>query len=488
MSRSALQPEEVRHLLRRLAFTTTPDAERDLRGQSVEAAFDVLAAAARKAAPPDPPDCAKGVWTNTSFRTTRMSSAEYQTLRAAQVESNQRDITQLRQWWLRELIGGPAPLRENLVVFLHGTIGSSSGSADMPQAIHGHNALLRRSALGTIPALLEALVSDPAMMIQIGMDDYTLDKLAEKPPNFRPAKLMLDNWTVGAGEYTDADLFSLARALTGWLLVAPPGHEPKEPPDASAFTSARRAGLSPVFDRLKADDRPKTILGTTEPFDARSAVRFLARHPATARRFSRRLIEYFGVVDPAKRLEGQLVETYRATDGSIEALVKQIVRAGEFWSDDSRWSLIKSPVHLAVGACRQLEISEPPLAGIGAWLIASGQKLFDTPNFGDGGWPGQRAWVTPPDRLAVRYQLGVILSGRSPELGFTATGAAAGIGSDVPGNAVRGASTGALLARLDPAPGIDVRDLERRLPAGDAKTGASAVVRQLMATPQYQLA
>ena len=52
------------------------------------------------------------------------------------------------------------------MLFLHGTIGSSTGSADMPQAIHANNALLRQSSLGTIPALLEALVVDPAMMIR----------------------------------------------------------------------------------------------------------------------------------------------------------------------------------------------------------------------------------------------------------------------------------------------------------------------------------
>ena len=223
MSTTDLRPDESRHLLRRLAFTATPDAERTIRGKSVDAALDTLIAAANKTPPPAPPDCVRSVWTNSALRTARMSSKKYQALRAAQTESNQRDITELRQWWLRELVAGASPFRENLVLFLHGTIGSSTGSADMPQAIHAHNALLRQSSLGTIPALLEALVVDPAMMIQVGIDDYTRDKLAEKPPNLRPARLILDNWTVGSGGYTDADVVSLARALTGWLLVAPPG-------------------------------------------------------------------------------------------------------------------------------------------------------------------------------------------------------------------------------------------------------------------------
>ncbi len=200
------------------------------------------------------------------------------------------------------------------------------------------------------------------------------------------------------------------------------------------------------------------------------------------------MIKYFGVVDPARRLETELVETYRISGGSLEALVRGVVRSPEFWSDDSRWSLIKSPVQLAVGACRQLEISEPPLAEIGSWLIASGQKLFDTPNFGDGGWPGQQAWVSPPDRLAVRYQLGFVLSGRSPQLGLTATGAGTATTAPVPGKALNGTSASDLLTRLDPAPGVDRAEIDRRLAARGKATGASDAVRHIVATPQYQLA
>ena len=145
-------------------------------------------------------------------------------------------------------------------------------------------------------------------------------------------------------------------------------------------------------------------------------------------------------------------------------------------------------MQLAVGACRQLEISEPPLAEIGSWLIASGQKLFDTPNFGDGGWPGQQAWVSPPDRLAVRYQLGHVLSGRSPQLGLTATGAGPATTEPVAGKALTAASAADLLGRLDPAPGVDRADVDRRLTAGGKGRGASDAVRHIVATPQYQLA
>jgi uncharacterized protein (DUF1800 family) len=483
-----MESADVRHLLRRLAFAATPEAERTVGRMSVSAAFDSMLGAARNAAAPEPPDVARPVWTNTALRLVGMSTAQYRARYAAQVEVSLREIERLRQWWLREMIAGPAPLRENLVLFFHGTLGSSSGSVDMPQALHACNALIRRSCLGTIPSLLEQLVTDPAMMIQIGMDEHRRDPKDQKLSD-RPAKLILDNWTVGAGEYSEADVAGLSRALTGWVTVAPPGHEPTEQVDPTTFRSARRVGLVPIFESAHFEKGPKTILGTTSDFDARSAMRFLARHPATARRFSRRLIAHLGVEDPNRRLEEQLVETYRTTDGSIEALLRAIVVSDAFWASDSRWQLIKSPVHLAVGACRQLGLTDPPLAEISQWLTATGQRLFDTPDFGDSSWTGQDAWVTPPDRLAVRYQLASVLAGRMPQLGVEA--AAAGASSSprlvLPGS-LRSASLRALIARLDPAPGLEPSAIERRIStvASDVRAGEAA--RQIVATPQYQLA
>ena len=137
----------------------------------------------------------------------------------------------------------------------------------------------------------------------------------------------------------------------------------------------------------------------------------------------------------------------------MAALLIEIVTSDEFWSPASRWALIKSPVHLAVGACRQLEVTALPLADISRWLTACGQTLFDTPNGGEGGWRGHDEWLKPAERLAVRYQLPFVLAGRMPQLGIQAADRTARpvglpVGTFMPGVSPRTAVT-----RLDPAPG-----------------------------------
>lgn len=481
-ARAKLTADDGRHLLRRLAFAATPPLERLVRGRSAEAALEALLSESRRAPLPTAPDVVRQSWANPALRLPGMTDEQYDTLRVAQVTSKQQDCDLIRQWWLAEMIRGNAPLRETLVLFFEGTFGSSTELIDAPHAIHGRNALFRRRCLDTIPALLEELIVDPGMMMQIGMDEHFRARVSD-----RPAKLILDHWTVGAGAYSDSDVENLSRALTGWRLTAAPGREPQTTPDARAVRAGRRTGLTATFVPEQADTRTKTILGTAGNFDAHSAIRLLARHPATARRFSQRLLQHLGVEVRGDGLVSALASTYQSTDGSISALLHGIVRSEEFWSSASRWALIKSPVHMAVAACRQLELTTPPLSEIAAWMKASGQILFDTPNGGEGGWPGQEAWVTPPDRLAVRYQLPVVLSGRSPLLGIRAPGtniATAPITLPLSGTLATG-SADALLARLDPAPGLTASDVR---PAAGGSIAQSDVIRRIMMTPQFQLA
>lgn len=482
---TSLQADDARHLLRRLTFASTPDAERLITGKSVDAAFTVLVASTRQADTPAPPPFATRPWTNTALRTPGMTSQQYQALRLMQSEQSLREVEELRRWWLREMIVGTAPLRENLVLFMQGTLGSSS-FGDAPQAIHDANASMRSAALDKIPVLLEQLVAEPQMILQLGIDEYRPDKDGKLFD--RPARLVLDNWTVGTGEYTERDVAELSRAMTGWMLRPPKG-QPEVPVDTETFRSARRTGLEPNFEREYFDDKDKTILGKTGNFDSRSAIRYLSRLPATARRYSRLLIAYFGVADPDRELEARVTQTYRSTDGSMEAMLRDIVLSKQFWSQESRWALIKSPVHLVVGACRQLQIGQPPMRAVSTWLLATGQQLFDTPNFGDAGWAGQEAWVTPPDRLLVRYELAQVLGGHVPALGVrpsSATGSGESAGQ--PGSAWSALSVADVLARLDPAPGIDRSVIERNASNAKSDEKAAHAVQRILSTLEYQMA
>lgn len=484
----ALTHPQLRHLLRRLVFTATPEYERRLSGLDAGSVFDELWSASAVASAGEPEPILPQPWRNTALAYRALETEEREVRRAAQLEAHRRQTAELRAAWLGHMIASGAPLRENLVLFFHGFFGSSSTAVEIPQALEQRNALMRSAAMTSMPALLDQLVLDPAMMIQIGMDGHGPDRVSD-----RPAKLILEHWTVGPGGYTDADVGELSSALTGWSLGAAEGAETVSAAELDPAASAieRRSGLNVRFDPSRHESGPKTLLGVTREFDARSALRDLALRPATARRVGRALLEYFGVVDPEQRLADRLASVYLETQGDLRTLLRTVVTSSEMWSEASRWSLIKSPVHLAVAACRQLEMANPPLSALTGWLEAAGQALFDTPNNGEGGWPGHDAWITPPDRLAIRYQLPHVLAGAPLALGLAAPSApraASEQQAEPEAGTDRDSTTLAaetLLDRLDPAPGLALDTLERRAARCGGTLGFAGVV---MATPHYQLA
>jgi len=135
-----------------------------------------------------------------------------------------------------------------------------------------------------------------------------------------------------------------------------------------------------------------------------------------------------------------------------------------------------------------LEYTEPPLAALSAWLVSTGQTLFQTPNFGDMGWPGHEDWVTPAERLAVRYQLASVLMGNMPRLGIATTEAAPPAAKQSFGRRLQNTTAAALLERLDPAPGVELSEIERRVASVASESRIDETIKQILATRQYQLA
>lgn len=436
MTPRSLTSDDVRHLVRRLSFAAQPRDVDELTGLDVEAAFSAL-------------------WS----RSAAFGAAPY-----SSEPANLASIASLRQAWMRRLTTSPAGLRENLALFLHGLFGSSAETVDDVAALAVRNDLLHDACVGRFNDLLERLVLDPAMMLQTGLDRHGPFRVSD-----RPAVLILEHWSVGAGRYEPADVGALSSALTGWRVERPDGN------DAGVVRAS-------VFDAANHEAGPKTILGTTGDFDARSAVRMLADLSATAQRVSRWLLDYLGVDDASGMAAQAMEQAWADSDGAMEAVLRAAVISNSFWSETSRWSLIKSPAHLAAGVCRQLEIESPPLAALDRWCDACGQRLFETPNNGEGGWPGGRDWVTPADRLALRYELFDALGGQAPPPPVDE--------SSVPPRAIEpaiGMSASEIIERLDAAPGLDAQSLstQARLGAGDP---AARLIAAILATPHYQLA
>jgi uncharacterized protein (DUF1800 family) len=457
------------HLLRRFAFAATPANDSTLDGLDRNRAFAALWAASANASEPARPDFLAPVWRNSALAHSNLTKADLDTRRESQLREHQQQTELLRQAWIEQMVRGPA-LRETLTLFFHGFFGSSSAAVEIPQALY------QRLCMTSLPELLEALVLDPAMMLQIGMHGHTLERVSD-----RPAKLILDFWTVGEGAYSNRDLEELSRSLTGWSLGDPENTAATDL-DRTAPRISLLTGLTPRFNGDDFDPDPKTLFGATYDFDARSAIRLLALQPATAERFAVHLIDYFGVADRDGALRARLKTVYLSSKGSMREVLSALATSDAFWSEESRWSLIKSPVHLVVSACRPFGAQSLPLPALSRWLTACGQTLFDTANNGEGGWAGGQAWITPANRLAIRYQLPRILAGEAPVLSMQSSRESGPTAPALNISVLQTQDARELVRRFDPAVGFELDRLTAR------ERAAWSTIRAVMASPHFQLA
>jgi uncharacterized protein (DUF1800 family) len=83
-------------------------------------------------------------------------------------------------------------------------------------------------------------------------------------------------------------------------------------------------------------------------------LRYLARHPSTARAIARKIAVRFVADDPSSQLVNRLASVYLRNDTSIRATVEAVFRSTEFW--DAVGTRMRRPLEDAVGALRVLDV------------------------------------------------------------------------------------------------------------------------------------
>jgi hypothetical protein len=280
-----------------------------------------------------------------------------------------QNIEDVQTWWLYRMARTRRPLAEKMTLFWHGHFAVSNAKVANPQAMHNHLALLREHGLGSFRDLLMGVSRDPAMLIWL--DGNTNRKGA---PNENYGRELLELFTLGIGNYSEADVATAARAFTGWNLQ----------------------GAEFFFNKNQHDAGLKTFLGQTGPFDGGDVVEAVVGQPATGERIGKKLFAFFAYPNPEPPLLENLVRVYLDSGHDIRALVGAILRSDAFYSEQSRFGHIKSPVEFSVGAIRMLG-AQARERGLILALRQMGQDILNPPNVA--GWAGGRAWINPTTLL-----------------------------------------------------------------------------------------
>ncbi|MEL7142475.1 MAG: DUF1800 domain-containing protein [Cyanobacteria bacterium J06631_9] len=263
---------------------------------------------------------------------------------------------------------------------------------------------IRPNALGKFRTLLGATARHPAMLFYLDNWRNTDPESPQARGPFRGlnenyARELLELHTLGVdGGYSQADVESLTRVLTGWSIES---HQ-RRSEDGSGF----------VFVANRHDGRDKVLLGESIAGggveEGERALDMLARHPATARHVSFKLAQYFVADEPPAGLVERLSNRFRQTDGDIRAVLSTLFSQADFWADAHFQQKFKTPYQYVLSMPRAMGVSAPPESVL--TRLVNGMNQLSMPLYRcqqpDGYAQVASAWLSP-DAMLRRVSLAI---------------------------------------------------------------------------------
>jgi uncharacterized protein (DUF1800 family) len=319
----------------------------------------------------------------------------------------------------RVAISTREPFRERLVHFWSNHF---AVSVDKPVCLGTAGALeneaIRPHLDGRFVDLLVAAEQHPAMItyldntFSVGPDSRLAQRAAGRGPQDRRldinenlAREILELHTLGVeGGYTQDDVTSFARVLTGWSIGGGQGRLAGGTPGAFLF----REGLH--------EPGARTVLGRRYAQDGldqgEAVLHDLARHPATARHVATKLVRHFVADEPPPRAVEAVARAFRDSDGHLPTVHAALVKLDEPWAADAPRKF-KTPQDFVFSAGRGLGLepaqAQAPRAPV-APLELLGQRPWSPGS--PAGWPDRAADWDGADALMKRIEWSVALADR----------------------------------------------------------------------------
>lgn len=295
---------------------------------------------------------------------------------------------------------------ERLVAFWsnHFCISASKGELARIWAGAFEREAIRPHVLGRFADMLRAVEQHPAMLFFLDNQqslgpDSRAGQNRKRGLNENLAREIMELHTLGVGGgYTQEDVTSLARIITGWTFAGRQGQ--LGTPGSFVFNvNAHQPG-------------PQVLLGKTyEPVglaQGEAALADLARHPSTANFIATKFVRHFVADDPPPALVARLRDVFVKSDGDLKALATALVDSDEAWK--APLTKMRSPYEFLVASGRLLaRVPEDPSRYLNG-LNLLGQPLWSPP--GPNGFPDSNAAWAAPEGIKLRLDIAAQIGAR----------------------------------------------------------------------------
>ena len=298
---------------------------------------------------------------------------------------------QLTHFWLNRMAhDSPRPIQEKMAFFWHGHFCSEFGKVGSAELMREQIDLFRTSAFGNLRTIAKTMSRQVAMLRYL---DNNQNRASSPNQNF--ARELKELFLLGVGNYTEADVEAATAAWTG--------HADDWQSDQYVWRADWHDGSTKQFlgRTINASGDPQdhgdhtidVILGGTALGDGIVPLGPNAGRPAkevAAEFISRKMWIDFAGTNPSTAVIGALRDVALANDFDILPWVRTLLLRPEFYTDEVKRGLVRSPVEFLVAALvatgHRSETASP------LWQMEGmGQRPLFPPNVS--GWKHNGYWV-----------------------------------------------------------------------------------------------
>jgi len=262
----------------------------------------------------------------------------------------------LNAWWAGLILNDGFSIGERMTLFWHEHFPVSTINQGR-QGYH-YSTILRSNALGNFRTLIEELTISPAILIYLNGNDNT-----REAPNENYSRELLELFTIGKGlaagpgdytNYTEEDVFEIAKALTGWVSR----NTDSDNEIKSTFRPNRHDNsvkkLSARFDNIEISDEGEN--------EYKTVIDIILRKNETARFLCRQLHIWFVSSNITAEVEANIIEPMAQilfeNDYEIQPALEALLLSNYFNSGDHNGCMINSPYDFITKVFNTFELNQ----------------------------------------------------------------------------------------------------------------------------------
>lgn len=303
-------------------------------------------------------------------------------------------VNSYRNWWMGQLVSQDKNILEKMTLFWHNHFATETDVIGRAIWCYQNNTVLRKNALGNFKQFVKEITTNTGMLRY--QNGYLNSNTA---PDENYGRELQELFVVGKGAnnatqgYAEDDVKAAAKVLTGWQINGTT--------NTSVFTSSRHDStnkqFSAFYNNTVITGRTGATAGDLEINDLLAMI-FSINDPSL--HICRKLYRWFVYyeIDAATEINviEPLAQIFRTNNYDIKPVISALLKSEHFFDVLNQGCLIKSPVDILVGTCREFGVVFPNATTdyVGAynmWLILNQlsftfqQYIGDPPNVA--GWP-----------------------------------------------------------------------------------------------------